>query len=68
MTEFEDVSIHVAARIRPCPALESSQKCIRVDPSFVWLLNDDNEQKQFEFDTVLGEKASQVCFVILCRH
>lgn len=61
----EDVRIQVSARIRPCPNLPSTQQCVRLDkqsPSSLFLMNDDNEQKKFDFDCVLGANVSQVCF------
>lgn len=58
----EQSRIHVAARIRPCSSTSSAQQCVKIDSKkpVVWLQNEDNEQKEFEFDTVLSADAQQV--------
>jgi hypothetical protein len=61
-TNVEQTRIHVAARIRPFPSTASAHHCVRIDSKqpVIWLRNEDNEQKEFGFDTVLGVDASQV--------
>jgi hypothetical protein len=56
----EDVRILVSARIRP--SLQSTQTCINVNNATqsICLHNGDNEQKELEFDNVLGAKVTQV--------